>query len=155
MTTPPTTREEIRTLAGRLARTPHPHLTDETIDRTIAFVDSIRERIEADDGDAVQDLVAFWDGYVLGGLSDVVEDVETFERTSSLRERIERANAADLVGLDLYQALLNLAEALEEGAEELESGVESVEAVTDRAVAWARRVVSLTEDFANHLTDHK
>jgi len=155
MTTPPTTREEVRTLAGSLSTTPHPHLPAETIDRSIAFVDAVRDRLEDGEREAVQDLLAFWDGYVIAGLADAVDDIDAFERTTSIRERIERANAADLLGLDLYQALLKLAEALEDGAETIEDGVESVDAVTDRAVSWARRVGTLTGDFTAHLADHK
>lgn len=146
MTDVPRSREEIEALAADIAATPHPALDDETIDRAVAFVDDLQDRLEdAVDAETVDDLLAFWDGYVRGGVEDAVDDVETFVAESSLRERFERGNAADLFGLDLYQGLMKLAEVFDETADD----------VSERTTDWARHVGDLTETFANHLEEHK
>lgn len=142
----PRTREDVRALAAEVARTPHPALDAETIDRVIELADDVRERLAGEaDREAIRDLLAFWDGYVRGGVEDVVDDVDEFEETHTLRERFERGNAADLFGLDVYQAIMKLEETYDETADE----------VGERAADWAGRVASLTAEFAAHLEGHK
>ncbi|MFB6125353.1 MAG: hypothetical protein ABEJ59_05280 [Halanaeroarchaeum sp.] len=146
MTDVPRSREDIEALAAEIATTPHPALEEETIDRAVAFVEDRQDRLEdAADAAAVGDLLAFWDGYVRGGVEDTVDDVEAFLAETSLRERFERGNDADLFGLDLFQGLMKLADVFEESADE----------VTERTADWARHVGDLTETFAEHLEDHK
>ncbi|MFB6070914.1 MAG: hypothetical protein ABEJ76_07800 [Halanaeroarchaeum sp.] len=146
MTDIPRSRADIEALAARVARTPHPALDEETIDRVQTLVDDLERRLAGEaDGEAVHDLLAFWDGYVLGGVEDVVDDVESFRESTTLRERLERGNRADLFGLDLYQAL-----------HKLESVVgDDAESPADRARDWAAHVAGLTVDFADHLDDHR
>lgn len=146
MTDVPRSREDIEALAADIARTPHPALDEETIDRAVAFVEDLQGRLDdAADADAVDDLLAFWDGYVRGGVEEAADDGEAFVEETSLRERFERGNAADLFGLDLYQGLMKLADAFEASADE----------VSERTADWARHVGDLTETFATHLEDHK
>ncbi|ALG82174.1 hypothetical protein [Halanaeroarchaeum sulfurireducens] len=138
----------IRELAGRVATTEHAALDDETVDRVAELVEAIQDDIDGpESAAAIQDLQAFWDAYVLAGLADVVSDAYDYERATTLRERIERGNTADLYGLDIYQALLGVADAVETDAE-------ADDAVPERAVEWADRLSDLTTDFVSHLKDH-
>ena len=140
-------RETIRTLASRVASTAHPDLDDDTIDQAIALVDDIGDRLGTDDTDsAVEDLLVFWDGYIYGGLL-AVTDTESIDTATPRTELVKRGNEADLFGLDLYQALLELAETVEESADDA--------TISDRTTMWAQRVADLTTDFVGHLEDHK
>lgn len=141
-------REAIRDVAGRVASTAHPKLDDETIDRAIAVVSDIDDRLQDDpDVDAVEDLLTFWEGYITGGLLAVTE-TETIDTSIGRPELVKRGNEADLFGLDLYQALLKLTEGRE--ADDTED-----DTLSDRTVDWARRVTDLTSGFVGHLEDHK
>lgn len=138
-------RETIRTLARAVGSTDHARLTAETIDEVIEGVSEIADAIDEEPSPAaVDDLLAFWDGYIRGGLDVEVPD-DTAAASSSLEARIKRGNEADLFGLDLYQALLKLAE---------NRSIDS-ERVSDRTASWAGRVATLTRDFVNHLEDHR
>ncbi|MGM0398593.1 MAG: hypothetical protein ACQEQY_06315 [Halobacteriota archaeon] len=142
-------RETIRDVAGRVAATAHPDLDEATIDEAIAIVADIDERLQDDPSrDAVEDLLSFWEGYITGGLLAVTE-TDSVDASIARTELIKRGNEADLYGLDLYQALLELAAAHEE------SDAETGAAVTDRTANWAMRVADLTAGFVGHLADHK
>lgn len=142
-------RETIRDVAGRVAATAHPDLDEATIDEAIVIVDDIDERLRNDASrDAVEDLLSFWEGYITGGLL-AVTDTDAIDASIGRSELIKRGNAADLYGLDLYQALLELTAASED------SDAETDERVSDRTVNWAMRVADLTAGFVGHLEDHK
>ena len=139
-------RDAIRDVAGRVAATAHPQLDDATIDQAIDIVDDIGDRLETDErDDAVEDLLAFWDGYIAGGLL-AVTDADAIDASTPRPELVKRGNDADLYGLDLYQALLKLAEAYDEAGDGDPS---------ERTVNWASRVADLTMSFVGHLEDHK
>lgn len=139
-------REDIEALAATVGGTPHPALDDETIDAVLAFVSELQARLEGEvDHEGVRDLLAFWDGYVKGGVADTVDDVETFVESTTLRERFRRGNDADLFGLDVYQALMKLEDAYDEGRQ----------TVASHTADWARHVAELTADVAEHLEDHR
>ncbi|MFB6093758.1 MAG: hypothetical protein ABEJ77_02305 [Halanaeroarchaeum sp.] len=136
-------RDELRALAGEIATTAHPRLDAATVDRAIASVESIASRLESEDPDAaVEDLLAFWEGYVRQGLS--VTEVDAPAPDVSLSTLFERGNEGDLYGLDLYQALYELAEARDPSG-----------SIDDLTVDWADRVAELTVDFVDHLRDHQ
>ncbi|MFB6134626.1 MAG: hypothetical protein ABEJ55_06525 [Halanaeroarchaeum sp.] len=140
---------EIERAAARVATTPHPELDTETIDAVLSFVDGLEDRLGEEPADAIADLLAFWDGYALGGLTSAAATRDDVRETTDLRERIERANEADMLGLDLYQGLLKLLDAIDGDPR----GPPADPA--DRTVLWAERVVSLTVDFGSHLDDHR
>lgn len=149
MTESPGTIEEIETLSGRVATTPHPELDEDTIDAVVSFVDTIEDRLDDEPGDAIADLVAFWDGYALGGLAATEDERDEVRQSTTLRERIERANEADMLGLDLYQGLLKLVDAIDGDP------TEPIRDPEDRTVLWAERLGTLTVDFGSHLGDHR
>lgn len=140
-------RETIRKLASRVASTAHPDLDDDTIDQAIGVVEDIADGLEANEtASAVEDLLVFWDGYIYGGLL-AVTDTDSIDTSTPRTELVKRGNEADLFGLDLYQALLELTKAVENG--------EDGPTVSDRTTMWAQRVADLTTDFVGHLEDHK
>lgn len=142
-------RETIRDIAGRVASTAHPDLDEATIDRAIAVVDDIDDRLSDDPSRAaVEDLLTFWDGYIAGGLL-AVTDTDSIETSIDRTELVKRGNDADLFGLDLYQALLSLAEAYEA------SDADGPNTISERTANWATRVADLTRGFVGHLEDHK
>ena len=140
--------ETIRDLAGRVATTEHVALDDETVDRVADLVEAIQDDIDGPESlAAIDDLLLFWDAYILAGLSGIVPDVDDYQRATTLRERIERGNTADLYGLDIYQALLGVIDAVEKDAD-------ADDTVSERAVQWANRLSDLTTDFVSHLENH-
>lgn len=140
-------RDTIRQLAGRVARTDHAALDEETIHDVVDAVRDLDERVRNDrSADAIRDLLTFWEGYVAAGLGIDESSENAIAGGEDLPRLIERGNDADLYGLDLYQGLLQLARAFDVDAEG--------ENVTERTVRWAERVSGLTRDFVDHLEDH-
>lgn len=136
---------DLQSLGDRVAGTSHGSLTEQTIDRMVAFVSDVDERLNREDVEgAAGDLLAFWTAYLGTKLDGAREDWQSV--TDSTIDRFELAFDEELIGVDLYEALETLAIVEDMPPDETDD---------ERLELWTRRVRSLTREFADHLEDHR
>lgn len=137
--------DELRTLGRAVAVTNHDALSEETIDEMTTLSEEVAAHLDgAETATGANKLLAFWEAYVDASREDAT--AKEGSPTESPVERFERAFDADLLGVDLYEALETLAIVSDLPDEEMEE---------DRLELWANRVHSLTADFAEHLETHR
>ncbi|MFW6385044.1 MAG: hypothetical protein ACOCY7_02790 [Halodesulfurarchaeum sp.] len=135
----------LQSLGDRVAGTSHASLSEQTIDRVVAFVSDVDERLNREDVEgAAGDLLAFWAAYVGRKLDAARGDWES--TVNATIERFELAFDEELIGVDLYEALETLAIVDDMPPEETDD---------ERLELWTRRVRTLTKEFADHLADHR
>jgi hypothetical protein len=134
------TFHEQRELGRRVATTPHSDLSTELVAAFGEELTVVEQTLDDDPVAAGGRLRAFWDGYVTSSLPGSTSPAGT------PGARLEQAFRADVLGMDLYQALDRLYDRL--GASEASDT--DPEGVRN----WARRVHELSREHYQHLHGH-
>ncbi|MFC7046654.1 hypothetical protein ACFQH6_15695 [Halobacteriaceae archaeon GCM10025711] len=131
---------DVAALASTVATTSHESLDQADVDAFEAVLDDVDAAMTAEEyGTAGDTLHEFWDAYLAAGLREREESADA----DAFAERVEQGFAAELVGIDIYQALQRFAAVRTDEAPD-----------SSTYQAWTKRVLALTRDHHAHLADH-